>query len=90
MSKGLHELYIVPRVAMTRAQVVALITHAFHCMNNEHSGLVAGNNNNVDAELKEVLTWIKRRRAGIEIRPGAPNDFSRLRCLAPQIRLGKG
>ena len=42
MSKGLHKLYIVPRVATTPAQVVALITNAFHCMNNEHSGLVAG------------------------------------------------
>ena len=63
MSKGLHKLYIVPRVAMTRAQVVALITNAFHCMNNEHSGLVAGNNYDVDAELKEVLTWIKKKNS---------------------------
>ena len=63
MSKGLHKLYIVPRVAMTRAQVVALITNAFHCMNNEYTGLVAGNNHNVDAELKEVLTWIKKKKS---------------------------
>ena len=63
MSKGPHELYIVPRVAMTRAQVVAIITNAFHCMNNEYTGLVAGNNHDVDADLKEVLTWIKKKKS---------------------------
>ena len=61
MSRALNKLYIVPRVAMTRAQVIAIITSAFHCMNREYFGLLAGNNNeDADAELKEVLTWIKK------------------------------
>ena len=64
MSRALNTLYIVPRVAMTRAQVIATITSAFHCMNREYSGLLAGNNNeDADAELKEVLTWIKKRKS---------------------------
>jgi hypothetical protein len=64
MSRGLHKLYIVPRVAMTRAQVIAAITSAFQPMNSEYSGLLAGNNNkDADAELKEVLTWIKKRKS---------------------------
>ncbi len=63
MSRPLNKLYIVPRVAMTRAQVIATITSAFHCMNRGYSGLLAGNNNaDADAELKEVLTWIKKRK----------------------------
>ena len=63
MSRALNKLYIVPRVAMTRAQVIATITSAFHCMNREYSGLVAGNNYDVDADLKEVLTWIKKKKS---------------------------
>jgi hypothetical protein len=53
MSRALNKLYIVPRV-----------TGAFHCMNREYSGLLAGNNNeDADAELKEVLTWIKKKKS---------------------------
>jgi hypothetical protein len=49
---------------MTRAQVIATITSALHCMNREYSGLLAGNNNaDADAELKEVLTWIKKKKS---------------------------
>jgi hypothetical protein len=49
---------------MTRAQVIATITSAFHCMNRDYSGLLAGNNNeDADAELKEVLTWIKKKKS---------------------------
>jgi hypothetical protein len=49
---------------MTRAQVIAAITSAFQPMNSEYSGLLAGNNNkDADAELKEVLTWIKKRKS---------------------------
>ena len=64
MSRALNKLYIVPRVAMTRAQVNATITSALHFMNREYSGLLAGNNNaDADAELKEVLTWIKKKKS---------------------------
>jgi len=64
MSRALNTLYIVPRVAMTRAQVIATITSAFHCMNSDYSGLLAGNNNeDADAELEEVLTWIKKKKS---------------------------
>jgi hypothetical protein len=70
MSRALNKLYIVPRVAMTRAQVIATITSAFHCLNREYSGLLAGNNNaDADAELKEVLTWIKKRKTFSSTRP---------------------
>jgi hypothetical protein len=55
---------------MTRAQVIATITSALHCMNREYSGLLAGNNNaDADAELKEVLTWIKKRKTFSSTRP---------------------
>jgi hypothetical protein len=51
---------------MTRAEVVAAVTYAFHRLNFENSRLLAGNNNDdADAELKEVLSWIKKRNTSI-------------------------